>query len=283
MSTPSPTIAYFDLDKTILATSATFALGSPLRRSGLISTSALARGVVAQLPYLLRGADEATTLRIMERMARFAEGMERQRLKDVVLQALTSSIEPAIYAEALALIRAHHDAHHEVVIVSASLQEMIDPIAELVGADRAIGTRLEIDSDGRYTGRIERCLLHAEKVVAITEDSATRGAKLSDAWAYSDSISDLPMLSAVGHPVAANPDDELRAHAISHGWAIKDFERPASFAHALTPFLPQRLSLPPLPTQPSVALATGFAAGTFAGALIGLGASGVIRRRAAAA
>ena len=220
--------AYFDLDKTVLATSTTFALGSPMRRSGLISTTALARGLVAQLPYLLMGADEDQTTRLMDQLAQLSAGLERSKLMELVREALTTSIESAVYSEALDLIEAHHRAGHDVIIVSASIEEMVGPVAELVGADRAVATRMEVDEEGRFTGLIERSLLHGAKVEALHEDAAAYGIDLSRSWAYSDSISDRPMLEAVGHPVAVNPDRELRRLATQEKWPVRDFERPVA-------------------------------------------------------
>ena len=191
--------AYFDLDKTVLATSTTFALGSPMRRSGLISTTALARGLVAQLPYLLMGADEDQTTRLMNQLAQLSAGLERSKLMELVREALTTSIESAVYSEALDLIEAHHRAGHDVIIVSASIEEMVGPVAELVGADRAVATRMEVDEEGRFTGLIERSLLHGAKVEALHEDAAAYGIDLSRSWAYSDSISDRPMLLSLIH------------------------------------------------------------------------------------
>ncbi|EGQ75989.1 HAD family hydrolase [Actinomyces sp. oral taxon 448] len=220
------TCAYFDLDKTILATSATIALGSPMRRSGLISTASLARGVLSQLPYLLVGADEGQTARLMERLALMSAGIERAHLQAVVHDALATAIEPAVYAEALDLIEAHHRAGHDAVVVSASLSEMVEPVAALVGADRAIATRMEVDARGRFTGRIAHSLLHGAKVDALAEDARDHGIDLARSWAYSDSISDRPMLRAVGHPVAVNPDRELRRLAEAQDWPVRDFARP---------------------------------------------------------
>ena len=223
---PARTCAYFDLDKTILATSSALALGSPMRRSGLISTVSLVRGVIAQLPYLLVGADENQTGRLMERLALMSAGVERAHLQEVVRDALATAIEPAVYAEALALIEAHHRAGHDVVVVSASSTEMVEPIAALVGADRAVATRMEVDAEGRFTGRIERSLLHGAKVDALLADASAHGIDLARSWAYSDSISDRPMLEAIGHPVAVNPDRDLRRLAGERGWPARDFERP---------------------------------------------------------
>lgn len=235
--------AYFDLDKTVLATSTTFALGDPMRRSGLISTSTLARGIIAHLPYLLRGADEDQTTRMMDQIAAMAAGIERARLQEVISQALATAIEPTVYAEALDLIDAHHRAGHDVVIVSASITEMVEPVSRLVGADRCVGTQMEVDDEGRFTGRVTHAVLHSNKVDALREDATAHGIDLAASWAYSDSISDLPMLEAVGHPVAVNPDKELRRHAVTEGWLVRDFARPLAMRSRLRPAVPQAVHL----------------------------------------
>ena len=218
--------AYFDLDKTILATSSTWALGTPMRRSGLISSRALAYGLIAQIPYLLVGAGTQRSSTLMEHLALMSAGISRRDLVEVVEGALTTAIEPAVYAEALDLIEGHRRAGHDVVVVSASISEMVTPIARLVGADRAVATHMEVGEDGLFTGRISRSMLHSEKVVALREDAASHGIDPARCWAYSDSISDEPMLSAVGHPVAVNPDRDLRRLAQERDWPVRDFARP---------------------------------------------------------
>ena len=227
---PSPTghraAAYFDLDKTILATSSTWALGTPMRRSGLISSRALAYGLITQIPYLLVGAGTQRSSSLMEHLALMSAGISRRDLVEVVEGALTTAIEPAVYAEALDLIEGHRRAGHDVVVVSASISEMVAPIARLVGADRAVATHMEVGEDGLFTGRISRSMLHSEKVVALREDAAAHGIDPARCWAYSDSISDEPMLSAVGHPVAVNPDRDLRRLAQERDWPVRDFARP---------------------------------------------------------
>ncbi|OLO59887.1 hydrolase [Actinomyces oris] len=227
---PPPTghraAAYFDLDKTILATSSTWALGTPMRRSGLISSRALAHGLIAQIPYLLVGAGAQRSSSLMEHLALMSAGISRRDLVEVVEGALTTAIEPAVYAEALDLIEGHRRAGHDVVVVSASITEMVAPIARLVGADRAVATHMEVGEDGLFTGRISRSMLHSEKVVALREDAAAHGIDPARCWAYSDSISDEPMLSTVGHPVAVNPDRDLRRLAQERDWPVRDFARP---------------------------------------------------------
>jgi len=197
-----------------------------MRRSGLISSRALAYGLIAQIPYLLVGAGTQRSSTLMEHLALMSAGISRRDLMEVVEGALTTAIEPAVYAEALDLIEGHRRAGHDVVVVSASISEMVAPIARLVGADRAVATHMEVGEDGLFTGRISRPMLHSEKVVALHEDAAAHGIDPARCWAYSDSISDEPMLSAVGHPVAVNPDRDLRRLAQERDWPVRDFARP---------------------------------------------------------
>ena len=116
---PAPTghraAAYFDLDKTILATSSTWALGTPMRRSGLISSRTLAYGLIAQIPYLLVGAGTHRSNSLMEHLALISAGISRHDLMEVVEGSLATAIEPAVYAEALDLIEAHRRAGHDGV------------------------------------------------------------------------------------------------------------------------------------------------------------------------
>ncbi len=245
---PAPTppgqraAVYLDLDGTILATSTLLALGTPMRRSGIISTASLARGIIAQLPAQLMGYDERQADHLMEQLARLSVGVDSAHLRSVVVEALGSAIEPAVYTEVLDLIEAHRRAGHDVVIVSGSLQEMVDPVARLVGADRALGTRLEVDEDGYFTGRVSRPMVHEAKTRALEADAAAHGISLAASWAYSDSVSDLPMLQTVGHPVAVNPDKALRRLAAQQDWPVRDFRRPVTLRRPLV--LPPGVEVP---------------------------------------
>ncbi|WP_235931699.1 MULTISPECIES: HAD family hydrolase [Actinomyces] len=259
------TAAYFDLDKTVLSTSTTFALSMPMRRSGLISAPTLARSVVVQLPYLLFGADGEQGTRLMNQIAALCAGIERAEVERVVAEAMATAIEPAIYTEALDLIEAHRQAGHDVVIVSASTEETVLPIARLVGADRAVASRMEVDAAGRFTGQVERSLMHGAKVPALEADAAEHGIDLSSSWAYSDSVSDLPMLQAVGHPVVVNPDRDLRRHAAEAGWPVRDFEPPVRVArHAGADALEEMREALPQLWKVGVAAAGLFAVGAVA-------------------
>jgi len=118
----------------------------------------------------------------------------------------------------------HQDAGRRVYIVTAASQEMAELLALVLGFDGGIGSRSEI-VDGVYTGRPGGPFTYREgKAQALRDLAAETGIDLARSWAYSDSESDLPMLRAVGHPVAVNPDAVLARVARAEGWAVLRFE-----------------------------------------------------------
>lgn len=217
--------AFFDLDKTILATSSALALRHPLREAGLVSRRTMVLGLLIHLPYMLRGADTETMDRMAEALGALARGWDPEHLERTVRDALGTSIDPVCFTEALDLMAWHRAAGHAVVVASASLVEMVRPIAKLLGADAALGSLAEVDGDGRMTGRLVSYDQGAEKARACVALAGERGWDLAASWAYSDSVSDLPMLEAVGHPVAVNPDHALLAVARGRHWQVSRFTR----------------------------------------------------------
>jgi phosphoserine phosphatase len=170
-----------------------------------------------------------------------------QQVHDVVAETLHELIDPLIYDDAAALIESHHAVGRDVVIVSSSGTEVVEPIGELLGADYVVATRMEV-VDGRYTGTVEFYCAGPNKAVAMRALAERNGYDLADCYAYSDSYTDLPMLEAVGHPCAVNPDRALRREANTRGWPVLDFRR--------TVPLRERFGRMPVPTR-SVAIGAG--------------------------
>jgi HAD superfamily hydrolase (TIGR01490 family) len=218
--------AFFDLDKTVIATSSVRALGGTFYREGLISKRTIMRGVYAQAIYLLVGADENKMEQMREAMLALTRGWNQQEVKQLVREALDEVLTPVIYAEALELIEEHRRAGRLTVIISSSPAETVEPIGDYLGVDRVIATRARIDHEGRYTGELEFYAYAAYKAEAIREMAVGEGLDLAGSYAYSDSITDLPMLEMVGHPVAVNPDRELARIAHEREWEIRYFQRP---------------------------------------------------------
>ena len=238
MSDPSPrphrAAAFFDLDKTIIAGSSALAFSRPFRRHGLISRRAALRGAGTQLLLLLAGADAATMDRLRRRISAQCTGWDVAQVRAIIGAALDDTVGPLVYAEATELIARHRAAGDEVVVLSASGAEVVEPIAALVGADRCVATRMTV-LDGRYTGGIDRYLYGTEKARAAREIAQERGYRLADCRAYSDSITDLPLLEAVGLPTAVNPDRALRREAQRRGWPVLTFDHPVPLRTRLRP------------------------------------------------
>lgn len=228
----APAAAFFDLDKTIIAKSSTLAFGRPFFQGGLINRRAVLRGSYAQFVYLLGGADEDQMDRMRDYLASLAAGWDVQQVRDIVSEALHELIDPLIYDEAASLIDEHHAAGRTVVIVSSSGVEIVEPIAEMVGADEVIATRMVV-RDGAYTGDVEFYAYGENKALGIRALAQQRGWNLAQCYAYSDSATDVPMLEAVGHPVAVNPDRALRKIASERDWPVLVFRRPVSLRSRL--------------------------------------------------
>lgn len=249
--------AFFDLDKTVVARSSTLAFGRGLYREGLISPSVMLKGAYAQLAYQVLGANDERMERSRVALLDLTRGWEAERVQRLVRETLQEVIDPLIYAEALALFEAHRRAGRDLWLVSSSGVEVVRPLAEYLGVPNVIATVAGVDDEGRYDGTLEFYCYAATKETAIRAEAEERGYDLAGSWAYSDSVTDLPMLGAVGHPIAVNPDRELRAHALEHGWEVRDFTRPV----ALRRTIPQV----PMPPTPMVAGAAGLGAAALAG------------------
>jgi HAD superfamily hydrolase (TIGR01490 family) len=224
--------AFFDLDKTVISKSSSLALTRPMYRAGLVTRSQLLKGAYAQLVYLLLGADERKMDRVKESMLALTKGWERGQVEQVVREALTELIDPYIYLEALDLMELHRARGRKVYIVSSSPEEVVRPLAERLGQVEVIATRARLEDD-KYTGELEFYCYGENKATMIRDVAEAEGIDLSGSYAYSDSITDLPMLEAVGHPVAVNPDRDLRREAERRGWQTRDFRRPVRLRERL--------------------------------------------------
>jgi HAD superfamily hydrolase (TIGR01490 family) len=220
-----PTAAFFDLDKTVIAKSSTLAFSKPFQAGGLISRRAVLRSAYAQFVYLVGGADHDQMEKMRQFMSQLCAGWDVATVREIVADTLHNIVDPLVYDEAVSLIEEHHLAGRDVVIVSASGAEVVEPIAAMLGADHVVATRMEI-ADGRYTGGIEYYAYAEEKARAIEDLADRMGYDLAASYAYSDSVTDVPMLEVVGHPHAVNPDKELRRIAAEKGWPVLVFTKP---------------------------------------------------------
>ncbi len=224
VASAGPSAAFFDLDRTLISGSSAFTLAIQARAAGLIPNSEFVRDAVGAVTFKLVGASDDTTNEVRERILKAVTGMRQsdlQALNVEVLPRLLAKLRP----EARRLIDRHRRRGRDTYIVSAAPHEIVEPLAHSLGMTSGIGTR-SVVADGVYTGELDGPFCYgAGKVEAIEEICRWNGYELAQCYAYSDSASDLPMLEAVGHPVAVNPDGRLERHARQEGWPIVIFSQ----------------------------------------------------------
>jgi HAD superfamily hydrolase (TIGR01490 family) len=249
--------AFFDLDKTVIARASMAAFGHTFYRGGLISRSTVVRVLASQLVYLYLGASEQKLERIRESVLKLTRGWDQGEVSRMVREALDEVVEPIIYAEAIELIEKHRAAGRKTYLVSASPEEVVQPLAEYLAVDGAIASRAVVDLDGRYTGEMAFYAYGPFKADAIRNLALFEDIDLSASYAYSDSYTDAPMLEAVGHPVAVNPDRVLARLAREREWEVLQFTRPVRLRDRV-----------PVPNLPTAAAMTGVAVAATGAALL---------------
>jgi HAD superfamily hydrolase (TIGR01490 family) len=214
---------FFDLDRTLMAGSSGFHWARAARRAGLTTRRQLATDAIENVRFRLRGSTDEATREVQKRVGAFLEDRrvrELERLSPMVL----AGVLPRLYPKMLQTAYEHQDAGRPVFIVTAATQGTAEMLAHVLFFDGAAGSKLE-ERDGVYTGRFDGPFCYGEgKPVRMRQLAEEKGIDLSESWAYSDSHSDLPMLRAVGHPVAVNPDAELANVAAEEGWDVMTFE-----------------------------------------------------------
>ena len=214
---------FFDLDRTLMAGSSGFHWARAARRAGLTTRRQLAGDAMENIKFRLRGSTDEGTVVVRDRVGAFLKDRrvaDVERLSPMVL----AGVLPRLYPKMLETAYEHQDAGRPVFIVTAASQGTAEMLAHVLFFDGAAGSKLE-ERDGLYTGSFDGPFCYGEgKPVRMRELAAERGIDLAESWAYSDSASDLPMLRAVGHPVAVNPDTELSRVAREEGWDVMTFE-----------------------------------------------------------
>ena len=216
--------AFFDLDKTLIEGSSALHFGRAAYRAGMVSRRQLASDVWANLKFRLNGSTDQGTDELRERILASIAG---QRVVDLARMGpdVLAGILPLLYREVLDEAYAHQDAGMPVYIVTAASQELAEVLAHVLVLDGGLGMRSEV-RDGVYTGKAAGPFTYREgKAEAIRELATREGIDLTESYAYSDSESDLPMMRAVGHPVAVNPDRVLERVAREEGWRIMRFDK----------------------------------------------------------
>ncbi|MEA2211608.1 MAG: hypothetical protein QOF83_1556 [Solirubrobacteraceae bacterium] len=221
----TPAAAFFDLDKTLIQGSSAFQFGRAAYRAGLMGRRQLLADAIANIRFRLHGATDEDSLALRDRISASLAGTRVVDLERLGADVL-AGILPRLYPQMLDIAHEHQDAGRRAYIVTAASQELADILARVMVLDGAIGSNLSQVVDGVYTGKPEGLFVYrAQKAQAIEELAQREGIHLADSYAYSDSESDVPMLRAVGHPVAVNPDAALARIAKDENWPVLHFDR----------------------------------------------------------
>jgi len=217
--------AFFDLDKTLMAGSSGMQFARVATRHELVGRRQLARWGVEHLRYRLRGTTDERTREVLKVARELIAGVPARSLERMNPEVM-AAILPRVYPQMLDEVYAHQDAGRPTFIVSAAGSGVVERLAAVLGMDGGVGTRYEVGEDGALTGRFDGPFVYGPgKVTAIEAFAAEHEVDLAASYAYSDSVSDLPMLRAVGHPVVVNPDPPLLEIARAEGWQVMRFER----------------------------------------------------------
>jgi HAD superfamily hydrolase (TIGR01490 family) len=210
-------IAFFDLDLTLTKAISGRALAQRAFKNGLMNGSDIATALYLTIAYRLGCADP---IKIMGRMLGWVKGLEEQKLTDLCCEVLGEVLVPSIYSEVNNELEMHKSQNAKTVILSSSLIQICQGMADHLKMDDIVCSKLEV-RDGYMTGRPEGSLCYGhEKLVRLKEYCEKYNNKTENAWYYGDSISDLPALEVVGHPVCINPDRQLRKKATEKDWKI---------------------------------------------------------------
>ena len=223
--TPDPTAAgFFDLDNTMLQGASVYYLARGLAARKFFTARDLVRFGLKQMRFRILAAEHGGHVsQAREQALAFVAGRPVEELRVLAEEIFDELMAERIWSGTHALARMHLEAGQRVWLVTAAPVEVGLVIARRLGLTGAIGTVAEVQ-DGVYTGRLVGGLMHGPaKAAAITDLATLEGLDLSRCAAYSDSINDVPMLSAVGRAVAVNPDSALRRVAREKGWEIRDF------------------------------------------------------------
>lgn len=224
--------AFFDLDRTLISGASAFPFAVEAWRQGMATRADIARWTKEAVSFLIAGdKGDGGSMDIRSEFLARIEGAavaDLDRIGQAILPKLIERVRP----ESRKLISMHHEAGRDTWIVSASPQRIVEPLAASLGMTGAIGTEGKV-IDGRYTGELEGPFIYGPgKAEAVEKLASDRGYDLKLSYAYSDSVSDLPMMELVGHPVAVNPDSELDTLSHERGWPVVIFARKTKRAFA---------------------------------------------------
>ena len=215
--------AFFDMDKTLIAENSGSLYMQYRYQRGEIGGVELLKGIGAYLQYKVGILDIRNWTKQM--MLQF-RGQQEADLEAEASVWFREMVAPTVYPEAIEAVRKHEAQGHVVAIVSGASRFVVQPLARMLGIQHMLYTRLEVQK-GAFTGRvIEPICFEEGKIYWIQQFIEEQGVDLAKSWFYTDSITDMPLLDLVGHPVAINPDPLLYRAAVRRRWPVRFFDEP---------------------------------------------------------
>lgn len=248
--------AFFDVDNTLLRGASLYYLARGLAARDLVSWRQIIRYAWKQWKFLTSGKEHVKDLKfVTEASMTFIAGREQSLMLEVCRSTIDELLLNKLWPGTVRIAQAHLLLGQEVWLVTAAPNDLAVMLAERLGLTGGMGTCAEV-KDGLYTGHIVGATMHGKaKAEAIQRIAAERGLDLATSTAYSDSANDLPMLRAVGNPVAVNPDGPLRRVARRNGWLVMEYRRSRFWREKN------------IPGNPNMAVGAGIAAGLAAAAI----------------
>ena len=234
--------AFFDLDRTLLKGASGPAISRALQAAGLLPERTLPGQDLLFGLFNLVGENRPSMV-LTRQSARMTAGWDIEALRRAGVQA-GATLEDEVQPWVRPLVEEHHAEGRQVVLATTSPYELVKPLADRLGIDHVLATRYEV-VDGRCTGQIDgRFVWGKEKLAEAREWAAANDVALGESWAYTDSYYDAPLLAAVGHPVAVNPDPRLAALAVVRRWPTRHLDAPEGVPKLANAVEPQQALFP---------------------------------------
>ena len=216
--------AFFDLDRTLLRGASGPVIGESLKQAGVTDRSVPGEQLIYRF-YDMFG-ENRPSMEITRRAVRFAQGWVREQVQEageLAADALAGALQPF----ARPIFEEHQKAGRPLVLATTTPYDLVKPLADALGFDAVVATRYGAQ-DGVYDGTLDGEFVWGPgKLRAIAEWAMENAIDLGESWAYSDSYYDIPMLSAVAHPVVVNPDPRMLVTALLRRWPVVHLDVPA--------------------------------------------------------
>jgi len=228
MARAATSAAIFDLDRTLLLGASGPVFSEAMREAGLTSRTVPGEKLLFEI--FNRIGETLPSMALARQAAALAKGIERDRVRRAATHVAPKLFD-MVPSYARAVVEGHRAEGRRLVMATTTPLDLVQPLADLLGFDDVVATRYEVDSDGVYTGRIDGPFVWSVgKLAAVRAFAESNGVSLAESHAYSDSVFDVPLLSAVGHPNVVNPDPRMAVVAAARRWPVMHFDVPLGVA-----------------------------------------------------